>query len=101
MKKGLIIEVYRSTGIDCSNNGISEMFDNLTLIGDGIEGPFEPNEERPAVTVAYIRNHPFLTACDSEGKPLPGHKMFGGNFAYTSDSRFPSDFPLGIHDRIE
>ena len=27
--------------------------------------------------------------------------MFGGNFVYTSDSRFPSDYPIPIHDRFE
>lgn len=27
--------------------------------------------------------------------------MFSGNFAYTSDSRFPANYPLPIHDRYE
>lgn len=27
--------------------------------------------------------------------------MFGGNFIYTSDSRFPSDHPIKVHDRVE
>jgi hypothetical protein len=27
--------------------------------------------------------------------------MFGGNFIYSSDSRFPSDAPIRIHDRYE
>ena len=29
------------------------------------------------------------------------HYMFGGNFAYTSDSRFPSKAPIKIFDRVE
>ena len=27
--------------------------------------------------------------------------MFGGNFIYTSDSRFPNDYPIALHDRVE
>jgi len=27
--------------------------------------------------------------------------MFGGNFIYTSDSRFPNKYPIAIHDRYE
>lgn len=27
--------------------------------------------------------------------------MFGGQFIYSSDSRFPSDQPIHIHDRFE
>ena len=41
-------------------------------------------------------------------EPLDGHHnggnkwyMAGGNFAYTSDSRFPSSHPLAVHDRHE
>ena len=29
------------------------------------------------------------------------HSMFGGNFIYTSDSRFPSRAPIQVHDRVE
>ena len=27
--------------------------------------------------------------------------MFGGNFIYSSDSRFPSDSPIKVFDRFE
>jgi hypothetical protein len=27
--------------------------------------------------------------------------MAGGNFIWTSDSRFPSDYPIAVHDRQE
>ena len=29
------------------------------------------------------------------------HSMAGGNWIYTSDSRFPSDAPISVHDRVE
>lgn len=34
------------------------------------------------------------------GKPVIG-RMFGGHFAFSCDSRFPSDTPIPIHDRQE
>jgi len=27
--------------------------------------------------------------------------MNGGNFVYTSDSRFPADYPIPVFDRVE
>lgn len=27
--------------------------------------------------------------------------MAGGNFIYSCDSRFPSDYPISVHDRVE
>ena len=32
---------------------------------------------------------------------LVGHSMFGGSFAYSSDSRFDYERPMHIHDRVE
>lgn len=107
---GLIIEVYRSFNtdgsvMDCTNGGISARFDRLTLIGPDINGPFEPTENRPAVTIVTrtiqgeVYKH--IVPCDENAKPLPGWWMFGGNYGKTSDSRFPHPYPLSIHDRQE
>lgn len=104
--KGLIISVYRDAdGSDCSNNGISARYNRLTLVGAGIPEIFEVSDDAPAVTLitrvigGEVYKH--LQPCDVTGKPLPGWWMFGGNFAKTSDSRFPHSYPLGIHDRQE
>jgi len=103
--QGLIISVYvDADGTDCTNGGISSFCDRLTLIGEGISGPFEPNEERPAVTIIKRRigeREYFHLPCDENAIPLPGWWMFGGNYAKTSDSRFPHNYPLPIHDRKE
>ena len=100
MKKGLLVTVYRSNGGDCSNNGISNNFDNLILIGDDIPEIFEPCERTPAV---YLQKMNFRGETLLSAKPdRPGkHQMFGGNFIYTSDARFPSNSPIKIHDRVE
>jgi hypothetical protein len=102
---GLRINVYRDTGPDCTMNGISKQFNNLTLIGSGISGPFAPTEDAPAVTMITknVTGEPYkyLAPCDENAQPLPGWYMFGGNYGATSDSRFPHKYPLPIHDRKE
>lgn len=105
--KGLIIEVYRAVDFpDCTLDGISSKHKTLTLIP--CNGPFEPSEDRPAVTMITRRFadgsiYKHLEPCDENGKPLPGWWMFGGNYACTSDSRFRelNPYPLPIHDRQE
>ena len=102
---GLTVYVLRNHLGDCTNNGISSNHNTLTLIGAGVEGPFKPSEDRPAVTmvtrVIAGREYKHLVPCDENANPLPGWWMAGGNFAETSDSRFPNPYPLSIHDRKE
>lgn len=109
--KGLIISVYRDARLgDCTNNGISSQFDELTLVGEGIPEIFDVTEDRPAVKVVkrdlwsdrkrareiYLHLEPVDERFNA-GRWL----MAGGNWAYTCDSRFPANHPLSIHDRFE
>ncbi len=78
-------------------------FRNLTIVN--LDGPFDPSETAPA---ALLVNGKIIQAGrDSnerwELKRWYGYMgaMFGGKFAYSSDGRFPSSFPLPIHDRYE
>ncbi len=109
---GLIVHIYRDTGMDCTLDGISKLFDYLTVVN--VEGPFEPEEKRPAVMIVDDKPN---------GKPYPklvpatwndvkgewvrseGWYMAGGNYGATSDSRFKAEGMvhdiLPIHDRIE
>jgi len=103
--KGLIIEVFRFPLGDCTNGGISGKHGSLTLIGDGVDGPFAPTPDAPPVTMITReiggREYKHLVPCDENAVPLEGWYMAGGNFGYTSDSRFPNAYPLSIHDRRE
>jgi hypothetical protein len=108
---GLVINVYRWAGPDCSMRGISAQHDKLCVVN--CVGPFEPSEDCPAVELVKLRHgNVVLQPVDPEyhgggGKWL----MFGGNFGYTSDSRFNAkvrelsgydfSFPVAIHDRYE
>ena len=115
---GLNVEVFRSgDGYDCTRNGISSKTDYLCLVN--VEGPNQPGiNSSPAMIVKgngpglvkivpAIKLHPE----DSEWMPDPRWCMMGGNFVYTSDSRFhraveritggASYGAVPIHDRIE
>ena len=106
MKKGLIVSIYRDAdGSDCTLDVVSSKVKRLTIIGEGIPQIFEPSEEAPAARIVrrliagewYLHIEP----ADNDGNALPGWWMFGGNYASTSDSRFPNNYPIGIHDRQE
>jgi hypothetical protein len=100
--KGLLVEVYRGK-FESTNGGVSSFHDTLLLVGDGVPEIFEESYEHPTVKL-MTRNvggrvYKYV-------QPLMGENdktwfMFGGNFVYTSDSRFPNTYPLSIHDRVE
>lgn len=54
-KQGLHCSVLSDQGsrYDCTNGGISSGRKSLTLVADGVRGPFEPDEEAPEVTLLY------------------------------------------------
>ena len=105
--KGLHVYVLRHPGWpDTTNGGVTSRFDSLTLTGEGITGPFEPLPDTPELRLVkrpgigrggatYLHAVPVV-----DGEPKTGG-MFGGNYVATSDSRFPSDYPIPVHDRFE
>lgn len=54
-----------------------------------------PSKENMLDRVPHYSVRPLKES--NEGKWL----MFGGTYVSTSDSRFPSDYPLPLHDRFE
>ncbi len=105
---GIIAEIYRTSLMDgCSNGGISERVEAVTIID--IDGPFEPAPDRPAVRIIR-RQHSgtdFIHAEPVEpvGKGRVGY-MSGGSFIYSCDSRFSEAVgavgrPISLHDRVE
>ena len=118
IKTGLRCEVYRAKGYeDCSYDGISSRCDTVTLIGDGVDGPFEPDAKAPAVRLIrrdidgiYVHAEPDLTH-PSNAYELEriGHYnpwfMAGGCLLYSHDSRFRKavghSYAISLHDRVE
>ena len=101
--RALRIEVYRDNSkYDCTNGGISSRYDSLLIECE--DGYIDIDENNPPENLVVMkerviggRTYYRLEPYNTNGK----WHMMGGNFAYTSDSRFPFDYPLPIHDRVE
>lgn len=127
--RGLIVHVLRPADMnqpgktDCTNGGITMNYGRFVLTGDGVDGPFEPDADTPELRLVarkglgrggttYLHAVPVYDTCGQmfstfanvqpgiPGAPVRGG-MMGGNFVTTSDSRFPSDYPIPVHDRFE
>ena len=106
--KVLPVSVFRDARLpgDYTNGGVSAARDELFLVG-----PFGwkdvPDNDPRLIRVVERKNFaarpPYLSAVPVN--PDRGDKvigpMFGGNFIYSCDSRFPSDYPIPVHDRYE
>lgn len=102
--KALPISVYRTARLgDCTNGGITSKFDTLLLIHK--EGYMDIDPENPPANAVVLVTRTLWGREYKHIEPLakPQHLgwMAGGNIAYTSDSRFPCDYPLNVHDRQE
>ncbi len=97
--KGLICSVYTDRFIDVL--GVIKT-NQVTLIGDGVEGPFEPSEDAPAVRLVRrtFGDYKYLHAEPSLRRNGAWY-MASGKFIWTCDSRFPNDYPIALHDRVE
>lgn len=102
--RALPINVYRDgDNYDCTNGGISSIYDTLLMLcPDGykeVDGT-EPNLVRVVTMKLGSREHKYLEPVNGKRSDAAGW-MSGGNIGYTCDSRFPSQYPLMIHDRQE
>lgn len=107
----LRVTVYRNPYGDCSNNGISNRFQELLVYCPNGPHHFFSEHELPLnfcmVDYAYNVAHlvPAMITEDGMLCPRPGWHMYGGNIADTSDSRWHeitgTPHPIKIHDRKE
>ena len=101
--KYLPINVYTSGNSDCSNNGVSVThIDNLVVACENGYVTDADVQERGLKVMQLITRQ--IGGREYKHLQEMGETrwvMFGGNYASTSDSRFPHNYPLAIHDRIE
>ena len=104
--KALRIAVYKNELYKgCSNNGISEKFNELLLVCE--DGNVDVDENNlPENLVVMVSRQLFgkeYKHIEPYTKPTGAGWMSGGAVAYSCDSRFGklSDYPLSIHDRQE
>lgn len=101
--KGLIVNVYRYPGIDCTCNGLSSRQDTLILVGPNVEGPFSPLEGEDYLVLTRDSNGN-LRATPQSILDAKSWAMFGGNFIDSSDDRFcrlNGGNPIKVYDRVE
>ena len=99
MKK-IRTDVYRNQSGDATNGGLSSQFNSLDVYISGYKIDELPNDALVLVERNLFGKDAWYV------KPVALIKsnkqsMFGGNFVYSSDSRFPADSPIKIHDRVE
>ena len=93
--------VLRNSLGDSTNNGLTSKEDTIVLHhGPGIDIDMIPDNELILIERNLFgkkANFAVPASIARSGR----HSMFGGNWIHTSDSRFPSDAPISVHDRIE
>lgn len=105
--KALPIYVFRTPALggdcDCTNGGVSGRYDRLYLAcAEGFLDIGVNNPQLVKLVVRKITGAPYkhiepYQSCEQGNVGW----MAGGNLGYCSDSRFPSQYPLAIHDRQE
>ena len=104
IESGLTAYVLRDGLGDCTNGGISSARKELYIMIEG-KYPFEPDDLRQCVGIEF-RDCCGETYVDAKPLYFPRRwYMAGGNFLYTSDSRYKEitgiSYPVSIHDRYE
>ena len=102
MKKVLTF-VYKNSLGDCTNSGLTSKYDHLNLYyGQLNEEEINKLPEDSLILIERVLwGKPAHYAVPVEIYKSGRHSMAGGNFVYTSDSRFPEKAPLSVHDRVE
>jgi len=102
----LTVDVYNS-GSDCTNGGVTSQQDTLLVVP--CENGFHSasNVEEYGYTVLELQEPKVKNKgypCTFRPAGETRWTMFGGNFVYSSDSRFGEKYghsPVAVHDRIE
>lgn len=99
---GLSVSVYLFPLGDATNRGLSSGKKSLNLVGPAVKrGPIEIEDGEDYLVCEYRERFDDYIAVPKSLRDAGKWPMFGGNFAYTSDSRFPADAPIKIFDRVE
>jgi hypothetical protein len=98
--KGMIVYIYKSD--DCSKNGICSGCSDVLLVGEGVSKIFEVRNDRTTLKLITNELNPQLICCEPIEEAGDGMKwVSGGRFISSSDSRFPSDYPIPVHDILQ
>lgn len=96
---GLPAEIFRDKDYNPTINKFWDKHGVTIILPEG--GPFEPNDDHPAVRIVSKDlggREPYLHAEPYHKEPGE-YFAFGGSLIYTPDSRFPNRYPIKLHDR--
>lgn len=98
--KGMTCYILKdaSQKADCSLDGISNRYTEVLLIGENIPKIFEADGDLPVVRIENHYKH-YVRAVPVNAKHDDEMMAMGGCFIWTTDSRFPADYPVPLHDR--
>ena len=92
--------VYRNSLGDSTANGLTANNDRLDLYYNVTDYTDLPDDALVLIE-RNIGGRKANYAVPANIAKSKTHSMFGGNFVYTSDSQFPEDGPISVHDRVE
>ena len=98
--KNVTTFVLRNNLGDATNSGLTSRENTITLhYGEINPDEVKDNDLVLIERVLWGEQHNYCMPGDifKSGK----RPMFGGNFVYTSDERFPSEAPIKVFDRLE
>jgi hypothetical protein len=97
--EGLSANIYRSQYDSPTNKLYGKK--GVIIVDKEVPKIFDADESTPAVKLVR-RKLPWGDYIHAIPYDQPeGAGMFGGTFIYSSDSRFPSKYPIPLHDRVE
>ena len=99
--QGLLVFVLKPSNGGCTNGGVTEKADKAILFWDGVPEIFSPSEDAPALQLQKRCGRLIAVPVNDPRAKTHCGPMFGGNFVYTSDGRFPNEYPIPVHDRYE
>lgn len=97
----LPVTVYRNDGPDCTLDGITSHY-GVKLVVPCEDGHIS-EEDVTNHDYVILEAREILGVKNFRPAGTKGHVMFGGNFVYTSDSRFSRTYgpsPIAVHDRF-
>lgn len=99
--KGLLVEVLKGK-YQATNDGISSKSDEFVLTGEMVDTVMAIDAARVDKILVLKRKNGYMYV-EPAYAPGTGYNgwMMGGNFIWSSDSRFPIDYPIPVHDRRE
>jgi hypothetical protein len=116
MPRGMLVSILKDAdGHDCTNQGVTSDVKQAVLVGAGIPELAESGPDFPALYVYPWCGHYMAVPEEAIGfeevrdrhvvnGKIPRFKhwwIFGGNWVWSSDSRFPAVAPIPVHDRRE